>query len=224
MLASMTDDRMRQAAQLKAEYKTQEAADLFAAIARDDPGNLRALGEAGTCSLILGQLDKAWDFLTAALNHGGLQDPHISGYQLAASIALNKDTPVNPAPLYLDDLLAAADILTAAGHIQESVTLVAYISEHFAGDPWFEDLTNYYRLITILCKAQLTDIAAPLVQTMRDKAPAAWQTFAAAGALKVAQGDIKAAQQDFNQALTRGGSGNPALLSYISQPVIVATL
>ncbi|MCL2673300.1 MAG: hypothetical protein FWF01_02815 [Alphaproteobacteria bacterium] len=219
----ITNEQRQHAKDLKSQFKIKEALDAFLELSKLDPNDMESFAEAGFCYILLGDIESALKSLTRADELAGGKDDIVTIYKQTMEIACGKEA-AQPLKADPEDFMVTAQMLGSVQKYDQALRLIEYIAIHFPKNPWLDVPMNYLRVIMLLCQSGAVDIAEHMLQTMTEKIPQSWETFAATGAIKAGKGDIKDAKTDFNKALELGGAQSPEFLAYISQREIFAQI
>lgn len=214
-------EKLNEARALKRKFKLEETVAALKECLEIDPKCLIASAQAGFCLLLLGRPAQAEGFLSTAFEQSGRKDVPVGYYLAAALTAQGKEEQAqetrqacieaalesNGAETYM----LAAEMMAEKEQYPEALRLLDVLSTVYAQSDFFRHPVNHYRLIRVLAKADVIDIAGPLAQSLYEETPESWEGLAAKAAVAVAEKQYEEAYAFTVQALRRGGASNPLL-------------
>lgn len=214
-------EKLNEARTLKRKFKLEETVSALKECLAIDPKCLIASAQAGFCLLLLGRPEEAETFLRAAFEQSGSKDVPVGYYLAACQTALGKEdqareirktcTEISPESNGAETYMLTAEMMAEKNKYAEAVRLLDVLSADYAEGTFFRHPVNHYRLIRVLAKADIIDIAEPLAQSLLEETPESWEGLAAKAAVAIAQKQYEDAYSFTVQALRRGGASNPLL-------------
>lgn len=214
-------EKLNKARTLKRKFKLEETVNALKECLEIDPECLIASAQAGFCLLLLGRPEQAETFLSSAFEQSGRKDMPVGYYLAAALTAQGKEeqaqeirdacTESVPASIGAETYMLTAEMMAEKEQYAEALRLLDILSVVYAESTFFHHPLSHYRLIRVLAKAGVTDIAGPLADSLYEEAPESWEGLAAKAAVAIAEKKYEDAYSFTVQALRRGGASNPLL-------------
>ena len=213
-------EKLNQARLLKRHFKLPETIETLKECLAIDPDCLIASAQAGLCLLLSGDAAQATTFFKKAYNGSGKSDIQVGAYLAACLTAIgDEDAPAllneikekQPDFSAADTFMLASEVLPETKQYEQAIRLIDALSSQFGKDAFFFLPINHYRLIRVLAAAELTEIAEPLADALKQKTPEGWEGLAAEASVAMAKKQYDEAYSLTVRALQNGGTSYPLL-------------
>ena len=212
-------EKLNQARELKRRFKLEETIAVLKECLEIDPSCLIASAQVGLCFLLLGKADEALPFLKETFEKSGRSDRPVGAYLAACLTATGETERAKEilAVLQSDTFSAAETFMLTAEMMSEkkqheyAVHLIDALSVLFSQDDFFTHPVNHYRLIRVLSRAGLVDIASQLADALVENYPDCWEAAASEASVAIAEGKYEEAYLLTVEALKNGGASYPLL-------------
>ena len=212
-------EKLNEARLLKRHFKLEETIAVLKECLEIDPTCMIASAQIGLCLLLLGRAEEALPYFKKTFEESGKTDQPVGAYFAACLSATGQNERAKRilSQLQSDTFSAAETYMLTAEMMSEkkqhepAVRLIDALSVYFSEDDFFSHPVNHYRVIRVLSRSGLVDIASQLASALENNFPDNWETAASKASVAIAEGKYEEAYLLTVKALKNGGATYPLL-------------